>query len=157
MKHLFFAFVLLLIPGLACAGDISPADLAKLRGYTLSMDKIRAMQAAMTEVAQAEKSDPSFRARMDNTDNDSKTIAETEAKLKSYPRYFAFFTKHGLNADDVVLMPLVLMSAGVAAEYPQSAAKLAGQTSQAQIAFFKAHEAELKKMPWLYGSGSGDQ
>ncbi len=156
MKRLFLAVVFVLGPGLAAAGDISQADLAKLRSYTLSMDKIRAMQAAMAEVAQAEKTDPSFRAQMDNSDSDSKTITETEARLKSYPRYLAFFTRHGLNADDVVLMPLVLMSAGVAAEYPQSAAKLADQTSQAQIAFFKAHEAELKKMPWLYGGG-GDQ
>jgi hypothetical protein len=43
-----------------------------------------------------------------------------------------------------VLMPFVLMSAGIAAQYPEAAKELADQTSPEQIAFVKAHEAELK-------------
>jgi len=153
MKRLLLAAAFAALPVLAHAGDISPDDLSKMRGYTLSMDKIRAMQAAMDDVRRAENSDPSLAARSSDVGDSSKSLAEMEARLKSIPQLYAIYTRHGLNADDAVLMPLVLMSAGVAAEYPQSAAKLADQTSPAQITFFKAHKAELKKMPWLYGGG----
>jgi len=41
-------------PALA-KNDLSPADLAALKGYTLSMDKVDAMQAAMDEAKKSGK------------------------------------------------------------------------------------------------------
>ncbi|MGA9794800.1 MAG: hypothetical protein WBQ17_04605 [Rhizomicrobium sp.] len=133
-------------------GDLSPADNKALHDYTLSMDKIRAMQAAQVELKQLVKSDPALSKLADDTD-DSANLTQLEAKLNSMPKLAAVYRKHGLTAADAILMPLTLMGASVAVQYPSAAAKLAAQTSPAQIAFVKAHAAELKKMTWL----SGDQ
>jgi hypothetical protein len=151
LMKLACAVLFVVASGAAQAGsDLSAADYKALHDYTLSMDKIRAMQAAMDELKQMMKSDPSLNKLNDETD-DSKNLAELEAKLNSVPKLAAVYRKHGLTAADAVLMPLTLMSASVALQYPSAAVKLSAQTSPAQIAFVKAHGAELKKMSWLYG------
>ena len=76
-----------------------------------------------------------------------------EARLNAIPGAMAIFRKHGLTAHDVVVMPFALMDAGVVVSYPQAAAKLSDRVSPAQIAFYKQHQAELKKMHWLFGGG----
>lgn len=133
----------------ALAADLPPADAKALRDYSLSMDKIKAMQGAMDDMKQLEKSDPAL-AKMNDNDN-AKTLPEAEARFNANPKVVAILRKHGLSTADVVLMPLAIMSAGVAVEYPGAAAKLASQTSPAQIAFFKQHEKEIKATKWIYG------
>lgn len=140
----------------AMAGDMSAADVKKIHDYTLSMDKIHAMQAALADFKALEKKDPAFKAEAeadDGDDNDHDSIAQLEAKMDKHPRLIAIYRKHGLSDADIILMPLALMGAGVAVQYPKAAASLADQTSPQQIAFFKAHQAELKSMSWDAGKG----
>jgi hypothetical protein len=133
-------------PAFAKSGELSPADLNALKSYTLSMDKIKAMQAAMDDAKKAGKGD------MHDVGDNAKTIADMEAKLKAMPGAMAIFARHGLSAHDVVVMPLALMDAGMCAAYPSVAPKFADRVSAAQIAFYKQHQAELKKVGWLNGS-----
>jgi hypothetical protein len=133
-------------PAFAKGADLSPADLAALKSYTLSMDKVKGMQAAMDE---AKKSGAA--AHMKSVGDDSKSLAEMEAKMNALSGPMAIFRKHGLSAHDVVVMPFALMDAGMAVSYPSAAAKLSDRISPAQIAFFKQHQTELKSMSWLYG------
>jgi hypothetical protein len=128
--------------------DLSPADLNALKSYTLSMDKINAMQAAMDDA----KKVPALMAKQKDVGDDAKSIAEMETRLNSMPQAVAIYRKHGLSAHDAVVMPFVLMDAGVAVSYPSAAAKLSDRIAPAQVAFYKQHQAELKKMPWLFGS-----
>ncbi len=132
---------------LAKGADISPADLAQLKSYTLSMDKISAMQAAMDD---AKKS--GMDKKMTSSNDNAQSLAQMEANMKAMPGAMAIFSKHGLSAHDVVVMPLALMDAGMCVTYPSAAPKLADRVSPAQIAFYKQHQAELKKMAWLSGS-----
>jgi hypothetical protein len=74
-----------------------------------------------------------------------------EAKINANPKIMAVLRKHGLSAHDMALMPFVLMYAGMIVEYPSAGAKLADETSAAQINFYKQHKAELQKMSWLSG------
>jgi hypothetical protein len=74
-----------------------------------------------------------------------------EANVAALPEAMAIFRKHGLTAHDAVLMPFVLLDAGMVALYPTSAASLSDRTSPAQIAFYKAHQAELQKIKWMSG------
>jgi hypothetical protein len=147
-----FAFVLglcgsLLVGAAAQAGDLPAADAAKMHAYTLTMDKIRKYQTAMIAFNKAVVADASLKAEAEKSASEhDPNLDATEAKMLRYPRLMAFFTKAGLNANDVAVLPLVLMSASVAAQYPASAASLAKETSPAQIAFCKAHQAELAKM-----------
>jgi hypothetical protein len=131
-------------PALA-GSDLSPADLNALKSYSLSMDKVKAMQVAMDEAQ---------KAGMENkmsASSDSKSLAEMEAKLKAMPGAMTIFARHGLTAHDVAVMPFVLMDAGMCVLYPAAAPKLADRTSPAQIAFYKQHQADLKKIKWLSG------
>ena len=137
----------LAVPSIAMAGDLSPADLNALKSYNLSMDKIGAMQAAMDEA----KHDASLSRGMKGAGADSKSIADMEAKLNAMPQAMALYRKHGLSAHDAVVMPFALMDAGMVVAYPSAAPKLADRVSPAQVAFYKQHQAELKKMSWLSG------
>lgn len=139
------AAILIASPALA-GGDLDPASLKALRNYALSMDKIRAMQAAMDEAKKTRVAGDEKAAGQD-----SKSIAEMEAKIAAMPGAMAIYRKHGLTAADAVLMPLTLMDAGVAVSYPAAAPKLSDRVSPAQIAFYKQHQAELKSLPWLFG------
>jgi hypothetical protein len=152
LRLIAFAALAVLVSGTAFAdADLSPADKKSMHDYTLSMDKVKAMQAAMDDFnAQAAK-DPSLKAQTKSVGDDSKSIADMEGKLQSYPRVVTIYSRHGITVHDAVVMPFVLMYAGTAAAYPAAAAKIADETSPAQIAFFKTHEAEIKKMRWLYG------
>jgi hypothetical protein len=145
---LFAAAIFAVVSGAAVAGDMSAADLKAMHDYTLSMDKIKAVQGAIDDMKQLAKTDPAF-AKLANSDNDdAKNFSEMEARFNANPKLVAILKRHGLRASDMVLAPIVLMSAGVAAAYPSAAAKLADQTSPAQIAFFKQHQKELKSVSW---------
>jgi hypothetical protein len=74
-----------------------------------------------------------------------------EAKLSAMPDAMALYRKHGLSAHDAVVMPLVLMDAGMAVQYPSVASGLSDRMSAGQLAFYKQHQAELKKERWLSG------
>jgi hypothetical protein len=127
--------------------DVSPADSKAMHDYVLSMDKIKAMGAAMDEF----KAHPGMQAQAKAVGDSSKSIAEMEAKVQGNAQLMAVYSHHGLNAADAVVMPFVLMYAGMCVQYPTMAAGLAQQTSPAQIAFYKAHQADLKTIKWLSG------
>lgn len=141
------ALLLCLSAPATAGGDMDPSSLKALHDYALSMAKVSAMQAAMDEA----KSNAATMEQLKSVGDDSKTIAQMEAKLSANAQAMALYRRHGLSAHDVVVMPLVLMDAGMAVAYPSAAAKLSDRMSPAQVAFYKQHQAELKKMPWLFG------
>jgi hypothetical protein len=142
------AFVLSASTALLAKGsDISPADLAQLKSYTLSMDKIKGMQAAMDDARKSGMDN-----KMNSAGDNAQSLAAMEANIKAMPGAMAIFSRHGLTAHDVVVMPLALMDAGMCVAYPSAAPKLADRVSPAQVAFYKQHQAELKQMKWLGGS-----
>lgn len=144
----FAAAVALSFVGTAQAkDDLSPADSKAMHDYVLSMDKINAMGAAVGEF----KAHAGMQAQAKAVGDNSKSIAEMVAKVQANPQLMGVYSHHGLNATDAVVMPFVLMYAGMCVQYPSAAPSLAQQTSPAQIAFYKAHQAELKNLKWLSG------
>ena len=131
---------------LAKGSDISPADLSQLKSYTLSMDKINGMQAAMDDAKKSGAAD-----KMHTAGDNAQSLAQMEADIKAVPGAMVIFAKHSLTAHDAVVMPLALMDAGMCVAYPSAAPKLADRVSPAQIAFYKQHQANLKKVKWLSG------
>lgn len=144
-------FVLVSATAAYAVNDLSPADKKAMHDYTLSMDKVKGMQAAMDDFNAMAAKDPGLKAQTKSIGDDSKSIADMEGKFQSNARLMAIYGRHGITAHDAVLMPFVLMYAGMIVEYPSAGAKLSDETSAAQVTFFKAHETELKKMTWLYG------
>jgi hypothetical protein len=131
---------------LAKGSDISPADLAQLKSYSFSMDKINGMQAAMDDAKKSGMAD-----KMHAIGDNAQSLAQMEANVKAMPAAMAIFSRHGLTAHDAVVMPLAMMDAGMCVTYPSAASGLADRVSPAQIAFYKQHQAELKKVGWLSG------
>ena len=148
VRAAFAALVLLAAqPACAAGSDLDPASAKALHDYALSMDKINAMQAATDEG----RANAALMKSLKSVGDDSKSIAEMEAKLSANGPAMALYRKHGLSAHDVVVMPFVLMDAGMAAQYPSAAGKLSDRMSPAQVAFYKQHQTELKNMSWLFG------
>lgn len=137
------------VPALAAA-DLSPADKKAMHDYVLSMDKVKAMGAALGDFQKLAKTDPAAAKQASHMGDDSKSIAEMEAKVASNPKMMAVYRAHGLTAADAVVMPFVLMYAGMIVQYPSAGAKLSDETSPQQIAFFKQNEKALKATAWLY-------
>ncbi|HEY3639274.1 MAG TPA: hypothetical protein VGK90_14090 [Rhizomicrobium sp.] len=129
-----------------------PAGDKALHDYVLTMDKVKQYEAASTATAAAAASDPSIKAESDKMATEpEKTFADVLVKLDRHARLYAFFAKQGLSKTDAVALPIALMDACSAVEYPQIAAKLASRISQSQIAFCKAHQPELKSMKFFSG------
>lgn len=137
------------VPAFAAA-DLSPADKKAMHDYVLSMDKVKAMGAALNDFQKLAKKDPSLDAQGHGIGDNSKSIAEMEARISANSKIMSVYRAHGLSAADAVVMPFVLMYAGMAVEYPQTAAKLSSETSPQQIAFFRQNEKALKATAWLY-------
>jgi len=143
-------FALVLAAPAFAASDLSPADKKAMHDYVLSMDKVKAMGAAMDDFKKMERSDPSLEKQAHGMGDDSKSIAEMEAKVGSNPKMMAVYKAHGLTPADAVIMPFVLMYAGMIVQYPSAGTKLSDETSPQQIAFFKQNEKALKATDWLY-------
>jgi hypothetical protein len=137
----------------ASADNLDPATAKRLHDYVLSMDKIRAMQAATDELNKAAATDPSLLKVSDNQAN-APTLAVSIAQLKANTRVIVFYQRHGLSADDVCLIPFVLIDVGMVTQYPNLAKGFSDRVSPAQIAFYKQHAGEMSKMTWLTSSGS---
>lgn len=153
MKHWFLtgvALALMLSAPAFARADLSSADKKAMHDYVLSMDKVKAMGAALDDFKKMSKADPSVEKQASRIGDDSKSIIEMEAKIAANPKMMAVYRAHGLTAADAVVMPFVLMYAGMIVEYPQTAGKLTEETSPQQIAFFKQNEKALKATAWLY-------
>lgn len=144
------AFALAVATPAFAAADLSPGDKRAMHDYTLSMAKVQAMGAAQADFNKMAASDPLLKKQQKDVGDGSKSIAEMEAKVAANPRMMAIYKAHGLTAADAVLMPFVLMYAGMIVQYPTSAAQLTEETSPAQVAFFKQNQAALKGTAWLY-------
>ena len=142
------AFVVLIAAQAEAADD--PAGAKALHDYTLSMDKVKRYGAAMEAWQAGGAADPSLRTEGEKMSGEpDATLADVEAKFDRHPRIYAFFAKQGLSKLDAAALPIALMDAGTVAQMPQIAPKMADRVSDSQIAFFKAHMAELKAMKFL--------
>ena len=151
-------FVLFFVAAVFCAtASAALADDAAqkkvIHDYVLSMDKINAMQAMKDEEKNLIKNNPAFVKQVTQAEITEKNYGTEEDKLANIPPLVALYRKHGLTPADVVIMPQALLCAGMAVQIPSLASKLSAQTSPAQIAFYKAHAAELHKIRWLNGGG----
>jgi hypothetical protein len=117
---------------------------------------VKAFGAANDALAAAASSDQILMAESEKMDSEpDKTFADMKAKIAHHPRLYAFFSKQGLSMDDVVLVPLTLISACSVAQYPEIAAKMAESVSPAQIKFCKDNMAALSAMSFFNSGSSG--
>jgi hypothetical protein len=126
------------------AGQAS--DDALMKAYVLDLGKVKGYLSGGEALVVARKADRAVAADLQAMEEaDTETVAEARAALKARPRVLGFFQKADLSLDDVVLIPRVLLAAGVAAEFPAAA----GAASAAQIAFVKQNRPLLERFQKL--------
>lgn len=128
------------------AQELTVADQKLLSGYSLSMEKLRGYQDAVAKMDAACRNDPAVREAADSAAPKPGTTLEQAIKdIGETPLYKRFMKPAGLAAQDVVLLPIVLMGAGAVVEAHADPAKLKG-LSDAQVAFYRAHRDEIQKL-----------
>ena len=120
------------------------ADDVALRGYTLSMDKIRKYHDVVSALKNS--NDPAVRAEMPRIDNLlGGSVSQGLAKLHRAPHIEAVIHRGGLGDTDFVLIPAVSMGAAMA-QYGSPAARAKMPVSAANIAFVQQHQKEIAAM-----------
>ncbi|HET8622594.1 MAG TPA: hypothetical protein VFM14_03455 [Gemmatimonadales bacterium] len=124
-------------------GNWSAADEAALKGYTLTMDKVRRATQVMIEFDRLEESRPDLA----DDDEEIKSIDQMVSRINAVPEAKAALTKHGVTTRDYVLTLLTSTHAGAAAFMEENGQPVAGiPVSKAQTEFYKAHKAEIDQL-----------
>ncbi len=124
--------------------EMSAADEKLLSGYTLSMDKLQRYESAIARMNVACKNDPALREESEAM-KPGETFEQVIQRAGGTKVYKSYLKPAGLEAQDVVLMPIVLMGAGAVVEAHADQSKLKG-LSDAQVAFYRAHRDAISKL-----------
>lgn len=124
--------------------EMSATDEKLLSGYTLSMDKLQRYQSAIAKMDAACKSDPVLREQSEAM-KPGETFEQVIQRVGGTKVYKSYLKPAGLDAQDVVLLPVVLMGAGAVVEAHADQSKLKG-LSDAQVAFYRAHRDAISKL-----------
>ena len=124
------------------------ASLNALKSYTLSMEKISAMQAAMDEGEEEFGHDEEDEERRRRQQDHCRYGGEAERHAGGDGDLSQAWAERARRGGDAVRAD----GCGHGRDaYPSAAPKLADRMSPAQVAFYKQHQAELKKVTWLNG------
>ncbi|HEX4534859.1 MAG TPA: hypothetical protein VH000_11555 [Rhizomicrobium sp.] len=131
----------------------SPADDTAVHDYVLTMDKVKAYEAADADLQAAARSSNALRGEIRQMAHEpDATSADLIAKFDKHPEIFAFYSKQGLSKADAALIPVTLLPACSAAQSPELAAGMSGLVAPQQVDFCKANMSELQSMP-IFSTG----
>jgi hypothetical protein len=126
----------------ASAGDPSANDISN---YTLDMDKMNRWMNTMKALAAEARKDSTIEDAL-SMDAD-KSVAQTVAKMESFPAAKRALASSGMSASDYVMTSLAYMQAAMAAGMVKSVPNYkvpAGQNLK-NIEFYNQHGAEIDK------------
>jgi hypothetical protein len=137
--------------------EMSAADLKLLSGYALSMDKLHRYEGAIAKLDAACRNDAALREESENAaPKPGATLEQTTHDVGATGIYKRYLKPAGLDPQDVVLMPIVLMGAGAVVDAHADQSKLKGLTD-AQVAFYRTHRDEIQKLKLTGGCEGGDE
>lgn len=123
-----------------------------MKDYVLTMPKLKAYDAAYLALVTAAKTDAALKADVEAASNEhDPTIADTIAKMDHHPRVYAFFQKLGLSKMEAALLPLIVLDACTAVQYPQMLQTMGDMVSAGQADFCKANQASIKTLHFFNG------
>lgn len=144
--RLLAAALLFATPALAAHSPPDPGAHI-MKDYVLTMPKLKAYETAYEALVTAAKADPSLKADVAAASNEhDPTIADTIAKMDHHPRVYAFFQRQGLSKPEAALIPLIVMDACMAVQYPQMLHTMGDMVGPAQVDFCKANAAQIKAL-----------
>jgi hypothetical protein len=137
--------VVLVLSGSALAGGTTAADQKKVHDYVLTIDKVKAFYAATDALMAALPENPTLTAEYEDLQREANlgkgSLAHDTANLEAHPHVFAFYSDHGLSAEELELISLSMITAGFARHYPSR--KKNPMVSQQHIDFMIANKAFL--------------
>jgi len=125
------------------AAGFDPDEQA-MHDYVLTVDGCQRYGQAMQKV-QGMQQDPAVAAEMRKVQDANVYNVEKAAMIEKSPKLAAAFKTLGISPRDFVLIPLTVMSAGVAAQYPDRAAKTMPYVTSQQVQFVKDHKDDLER------------
>jgi hypothetical protein len=142
--------VLVVAPAVSHAQNMEDADTREISGYKLT----EAGLGKYTQATRNLKGLPIDDCDEDSDDDsDARSLSEAVAKMDSAPGAKAAVQSAGMTTREYVVFTFSLMQSGTAAwALEQPGGKLPPGVSQANVDFFRAHAADMKKM----GDGSDD-
>ena len=146
---LWSSFAIAVIIGLTVAPslaqiNLSAADKVAMKAYALDPAKVTGYIAALDALAMAKSSDPAIGTEYQQMEREpDESITQARAKLARHPRIFAFYQRQNLTADDTVLIPFVLMAAGLAVAVP---GRMADAVTGAQMNFVRSNAALIERL-----------
>src|SRR5262245_13358908 len=128
-------------PGIAIASD---DDTREISNYVLSESGL----AKFTQATQNLAAVPGACAREDDEDSDSQSLDEMVAKVNGVPGAQAAIQSAGMTTREYLVFSWSIIQTGMAAwALSQPGGKLPPDVSQANVDFYKKHEAELAAIP----------
>lgn len=165
-RHLALSLILALAAALPAAAQVvTPAawgndpDLAEARSYTLTMDKVEKLAAAIDALSRLEAGDPSLKAKMDAEPDDDQTIDQKVHTLDArFPEAADVVHRNGLSSREYVVVSLAFLNdvtfvamkrQGSIQSYPP------GSITPENAAFVESHYDKLQQLSEKI-SGSAD-
>ena len=128
----------------------------EIKGYKLTMPKIRAYDVVVHKLYAATKADPALKTSF-KTAGTKKTLNDMVAAVESNPKMLTVIQSSGLNAREFCVLPMGIMSAGTAYMIQTQYKKDASNTANADnIAFYGANRDEIEKLTKTW-TASDDQ
>jgi hypothetical protein len=139
-------------PAKGRAADKPNPDEPAIHDYILTMDAVRKYADVGRQLGAAAEGDKALAAEM-------KTVGETDAynldkaaMMEKSPRTAAFLKSHAMTAREFVLIPMTLVTAGMAVAAEDMKGKPPAFVNPANVKFVREHRAEIEKMNLMGGS-----
>lgn len=136
--------------GLAALGQKKPQkpdpDEPAIHDYILTMDRVQLYANAVKEIEAGAK-DPAVTAEGKKVqDFNGYNVEKARMIETSCPHLNAWIKAHGMTAQEFVILPMTLITAGMAEYGQEQGGKMPAFVNPANIQFVKDHKAELEKM-----------
>jgi hypothetical protein len=119
-------------------------DEAAVHDYVLTVEKAQHYADVMKKFQQSPP-DPAAAAEMQKINQANVYNVEKAAMMEKSPQIMAAFKALNLAPRDFVLIPLAVQTASFAASAPNNGGAAFAYVNPANIAFVKAHKADLEK------------
>ena len=134
------------------------ADEAAIHDYILTMPKIHTYAAASKDMVAVQK-DAGIASEAKRLEADDKASMLEKVRMieTTCPHMNAWIKAHGMNAREFMLIPMTLMTTGLAAYAKDQGGKDVAFVNPANIAFYRQHKEEIEKLNIQAPSGDDSQ
>jgi hypothetical protein len=124
-----------------------PRDEAAIHDYVLTMPRVQAYAAAVKAAQTEGLNEKSMAAECSNLDDDKMSLVDKVQYVEnSCPKLNTWIKAHGLTANDFMVIPMSLITAGFAQVAIDAGGKPPAFINPANVEFVKQHKDELQKL-----------